>query len=235
MIGIIGAMADEVNGLKAIMETVKVEKISSVEFFSGKICGIDAVVAEAGIGKVNAAITAQTMIMRYNTERIINIGVAGGLAPSLDIGDIVIADKVCEHDMDTTACGDEAGYISGLNRVYMDCDTETVNMLERAAESLGIHHITGTIASGDLFVSSDEQRTRIINTFSAAAAEMEGGAIGHVCTVNNVPFCVLRAISDSANSDSVVDFPAFAKKAAENSINIIKIFFEFEKGVNSNE
>lgn len=223
MIGIIGAMQSEVDGLKSIMEQAEVKIVSSVEFVKGKISGIDIVVAQAGVGKVNAALTAQTMILVFGAERVINIGVAGGLEPSLKIGDVVVADKVCEHDMDTTALGDLPGFITGLDKVYMECDKEITELLYASSCELGVHTIIGTVASGDLFVSDKEQRTRIIDTFNAYAAEMEGAAIGHVCSMNNVPFCVLRAISDGANDDSSMDFPTFVKMAADRSIEIIKL------------
>ncbi len=224
MIGIIGAMASEVDGLKEIMPDKTTDTISGVEFCSGSIGGTDVVVAQAGVGKVNAAVTAQTMILKYNTSALVNIGVAGGIEPSLGIGDIVIADKVVEHDMDTTAVGDEAGFISGIDRVYMDCDGEISDLMYDVACGMGIHTIRGVIASGDVFVSEDSVRNRIAEQFNGAAAEMEGGAIGHVCTMNNVPFAVLRAMSDCANNDSVVDFPTFARESAKKSIEIITEF-----------
>lgn len=230
MIGIIGAMASEVDGLKEIMTDKKTDTISGVEFSTGVIGGTDVVVAQAGVGKVNAAVTAQTMILKYNTTALINIGVAGGIEPTLSIGDIVIADRVVEHDMDTTAVGDPAGFITGIDKVYMDCDSEISELMYRVSVDMDIHTIRGVIASGDIFVSDDSVRNRIANQFNAVAAEMEGGAIGHVCTMNNVPFAVLRAMSDCANNDSIVDFPTFAEKSAKISIEIITKFLAEYKG-----
>lgn len=226
MIGIIGAMQIEIEGLKAIMSEVTSETISGIAFFSGKVGNTKIVTAVAGVGKVNAAVTAQTMILRYNVNSLINIGVAGGLDKSLKIGDVVIADRVAEHDMDTTALGDEPGFITGLDKVYMECDKKLVNKIQAATKELGIHSITGTIVSGDQFVSRDDQRKKLTEIFGGAAAEMEGASIGHVCTMGNVPFCVLRAISDGANSDSHMDFPAFCEMAAKNSIEIIRRMLE---------
>ena len=119
MIGIIGAMESEVNGLKAALQNMKTKTTASVEFCAGTLEGKDVVIAEAGVGKVNAAVTAQIMILEFGADAVINIGVAGGLESSLRIGDIVVADKVVEHDMDTTPFGDEPGFITGLERVYM--------------------------------------------------------------------------------------------------------------------
>lgn len=236
IIGIIGAMDIEVEALKQLMDSTKVSKISSIEFFYGKISGIETVVAVAGVGKVNAAVCAQTMILKYSPDYIINIGVAGGLAPELGIGDIAVAKDVVEHDMDTSPLGDEIGYITGINTVYMPCDKKLAKMIYTAAKDItGINVVMGTIASGDQFIASDNQRKPIIDKFSAVAAEMEGAAIGHVCVMNNVKFGVLRAISDGANSDSTMDFPTFAKMAADNSIQIIKkLLNDFAEG-NNNE
>ncbi|MEE1224258.1 MAG: 5'-methylthioadenosine/adenosylhomocysteine nucleosidase [Clostridia bacterium] len=226
-IGIIGAMDIEVQALKEMMDNPQVEKISSVEFYSGKIMNIDTVVAVAGVGKVNAAVCAQTMILKYAPDYIINTGVAGGLSPELEIGDIAVADKVCEHDMDTSPVGDELGFITGINKVYMECDKDIVKLMYDAANAVDdIKAISGTVASGDQFIASDAQRNFIKENFNAIAAEMEGASIGHVCTMNGVKFGVLRAISDGANSDSVVDFPTFTKMAVKNTVEIIKNMFE---------
>lgn len=220
-IGIIGAMDIEVQALKKLMDDVKIDKISSVDFYSGKISGVDTIVAAAGIGKVNAAVCAQTMILKYAPDAVINTGVAGGLSPELGIGDIALAEEVAEHDMDTSAVGDEIGFISGINKVYMECDKKLISLMQSAAENIGLKVRRGIIVSGDQFISEQSQRDKILESFDAIAAEMEGASIGHVCTMNKVPFAVLRAISDGANSDSVMDYPAFAKMAAANSIKII--------------
>lgn len=225
-IGIIGAMELEVESLKAMMDSANIERISSVGFYSGKINGVDTVVAAAGIGKVNAAVCAQTMILKYSPDLLINVGVAGGLDKDFAIGDIAVADSVAEHDMDTTVTGDPAGFISGIDRVYMDCDKNVADLMEQAAKAVGLNVKRGVIASGDQFISSQEQRDKIIKDFSAIAAEMEGASIGHVCVMNDVPFGVLRAISDGANSDSIIDYPTFAKMAVANSIKIITYMLE---------
>ena len=222
VIGIIGAMESEVNGLKASVENAEIRKIASVEFCSGTLNGKEVVIAEAGVGKVNAAVTAQIMILEYGTEAVINAGVAGGLNATLKVGDIVVADKVAEHDMDTTPFGDPPGFITGLERVYMECDEGITQILKKTAEELGVHTIVGTIVSGDQFICRKEQREKLIGEFNADAAEMEGAAIGHVCAMNGVRFGVIRAMSDCANDDSIVDFPTFELKAASRSVEIIK-------------
>ncbi|MCR4718483.1 MAG: 5'-methylthioadenosine/adenosylhomocysteine nucleosidase [Firmicutes bacterium] len=224
MIGIIGAMDIEVESLKRLLQDVRKEKISNIEYFSGKIGETETVIAKCGIGKVFAAICAQTMIMRFKPDVIVNIGVAGGLSQTLHIGDIVIADSVAQHDMDTTALGDERGLLSEIGLVKIPADTGVLNSLEDACRYSGINYEIGTIASGDEFVSSANKKQFIKDAFSAKACEMEGAAIGQVCFVNKVPFGVLRAISDGANDGANMDFPEFAAMAAENSAKVIERF-----------
>lgn len=222
LIGIIGAMNAEINGLKAVMKNCTAEKISSVEYCRGVIGVTECIAAVAGVGKVNAAVCAQTMLLKYKPDMIINIGVAGGLDAELGTGDIAVADSVVEHDMDTTPTGEPAGYIDGLERVYIECDRELSDRLYNAALSIGGLKVKrGVIASGDQFIASEKQRNRIIDTFGAIAAEMEGASIGHVCAMSGVPFGVLRAISDGANGDSPKNFLEFTEQAAKNSIDII--------------
>jgi len=164
------------------------------------------------------------MILKYSPELIINVGVAGCLDETLKIGDIVIADEVCQHDMDTSAIGDPVGLISGINIINIPADKNVSELLTSVVSDLGINTYAGAIASGDQFISSAEKKSYITNTFCAVACEMEGAAIGHVCYVNNVPFGVVRAISDNADGTSHMDFPTFAAKAAEISIKTVKEF-----------
>ena len=233
-IGIIGAMEMEVAALKDMMADAEIKTISAVDFYSGTINGAEVIAAVAGVGKVNAAVTAQTMILTYKPDYIMNIGVAGGLINDFKIGDIAVATSVVEHDMDTTAVGDPPGFISGLNMVDIGCDGYLSEIILKAANSMdGIKAVSGVIASGDQFISSDEARNRIISNFNAIAAEMEGASIGHVCAMNGVKFGVMRAISDGANDDSHMDYPTFAKIAAENSVKIaVKVIGEVNNGKN---
>ena len=226
MIGIIGAMDIEVEGLKRLLSDVSEEKISNITFVKGIFDGKTVVVAKCGIGKVFSAICAQTMIMAFKPKCIINIGVAGGLLKTLNIGDIVVADSVVQHDMDTTPLGEPRGFLSEIGLVKIPTDEKIRTGLLKAAESFGIKAFSGTIASGDAFISDEERKQFIRDSFSASACEMEGAAIGTVCFVNKVPFGVLRAISDSANGDANMDFPTFAKMAAENSIRVISEFIK---------
>lgn len=227
MIGIIGAMAVEVEALKRIMNDVSIEKVSGMDFYCGELGGRKAVVAVSGVGKVNAAVCAEAMILKYSPEYIINIGIAGGLDERLKIGDIVVAQSVVEHDMDTSPLGDPVGFISGINIVNIPCaGSLSARIYESAKKVEGINTIQGVIASGDQFIASDRQRNYIKDHFSAAAAEMEGASIGHVCYLNGVDFCVLRAISDGANEASPMSFAEFTELAVRNSIKIILDFIE---------
>ncbi len=225
MIGIIGAMDIEVESIKALLTDKKEEKISGVNFVSGKIADKDVVVAKCGVGKVFAALCAEAMILKFAPDMIINVGVAGCLDSSLKIGSIVIADSVVQHDMDISALGHPLGLLDGLDIVKIPADKEIYTALEKSVSDLGLSYTVGTIASGDQFVADSGKKKFIIDNFDAKSCEMEGGAIGHVCYVNGVPFGILRAMSDGADDGASMDFPTFTRMAAENSTNVIKSFF----------
>ena len=218
-IGIIGAMQMEVDALQAAMNQPVSESVSGITFVRGSIGRHEIIAAVCGIGKVFAAMCAQTMILRYQPQGIINIGVAGTVTSGLKVLDIAVADNVCQHDMDTSPLGDPVGLISGINQIYFPADKALAQAIGAAADKLGIRHTTGTIASGDQFIHTQEKKTWIHETFNAIAAEMEGGSIGHVCTVNQVPFAVLRTISDG--DGGTMDYNTFAQKAALQAIDVI--------------
>ncbi len=225
-IGIICAMNKEARGIIERMTEVTTEEISGVTFNKGKINGKDCVVAVCGIGKVFAALCAQTMILRYSPSLIINSGVAGGLHPSLKVCDITVATSLVQHDMDTSAIGDPKGLISGINIINIPTDEEASARLTSAAQSCGINVINGVIATGDKFIASDSDKKSIVDNFSAIACEMEGGAIAQVCYVNKTPVCVMRAISDGGDDSATLDYPTFARLASEQSVKVIMKFFE---------
>lgn len=222
-IGIIGAMQAEVAALIADMAEPNTEIISGITFVSGRIEGRPVVVATCGIGKVFAAICAEAMILRYHPAMILNTGVAGTLS-DLTIGQIAIANQVVQHDMDTSPIGDPVGLLSGINKVYLPCNPDMVKTLTVCAASCGQTAKVGTIASGDQFVADSATKTRITAAFSAIACEMEGAAIGHVCYVNDLPFCVVRAISDGGDEAANTDYPTFLAKAAKASYQVVKAF-----------
>lgn len=224
MIGIIAAMDVEMNSLRSFMEDTETETISGIKFVRGTLEGRDVVTAVCGIGKVFAALCAQTMILHYQPTAIINTGVAGTLTDALSIGSIAVSSAVVQHDMDTSPLGDPVGLISGINKVELPADRLLCGQLSACAKVMGVRTATGVIASGDQFVASAERKAFIASHFGAIACEMEGAAIGQVCYVNRVPFCVLRAISDSADGSSHMDYPSFVKMAAEQSVNLMRRF-----------
>lgn len=222
LIGIIGAMEIEVAELKELMENISQEEISSVIYYKGTICKKDVIVAKCGVGKVHAAVCTQTMILKYSPDVIINTGVAGSLNSKLDIADLVISDFVVQHDFDTTAVGDPLGLISGINIINIPSSKHVVEMIKDAANKIdGTNVFIGTIATGDQFICNSEQKNHIVDNFQALCTEMEGAAIGHVCYLNKVDFCIVRAISDKADGTAHMDFPSFVKVAAKKSTKLI--------------
>ena len=216
-IGIIGAMEPQVEALIGALEYKAVEKVGSISFNVGKIGDKTVAIARCGIGKVFASICTQTMILKYSPELIVNTGVGGALKSGITTGDVVIADSLCQHDMDTSAIGDPKGLVSGINVIYFDADERAGEILLDEAKALGLNACLGRIASGDKFIASKEDKERIIADFSADACEMEGCAVAQVCYVNEIPFAVVRAISDSADGEATMDYPTFLPIAARNS------------------
>jgi adenosylhomocysteine nucleosidase len=224
MIGIIAAMQKEMDNIAANMDGAVKEKVSGIEFIRGKVNGCDVVCAVCGIGKVFAAMCTEAMIIKYSPELIINTGVGGTLTRELGIGDVAVSSAVCQHDMDTTALGDEPGLISGINKVYFDADTAAADEIEAIAAEMGVKTHRGTIASGDRFVASAAEKERITSTFGAISCEMEGAAVGHVCFVNDVPFVIIRAISDDADGGACENYGEFAAASAAKSASLVCAF-----------
>lgn len=225
MIGIISAMEIEAERIKGAVQGAKTRTISGIEFVSGKLCAQDVVVAVCGIGKVFAAICAQVMILEYKPDIILNTGVAGALSSTLSIGDIAIAESVVQHDMDTSPLGDPPGFLSGIDCVELPCSEMIADMFVRICSGIkGIRCETGVIASGDQFIGSAERKKQIRKAFHAIAVEMEGAAIGQVCHINNVGFGVLRAISDTADDSSHMEYTSFLKLAATTSCLMVERF-----------
>ncbi len=223
MIGIIGAMRIEVEKLKAQMAETQTKVFSGIEFVSGRLNGKDVVAAQCGVGKVFAAVCAQTMILKYNIDMIINTGVGGTLTDKLGKCDMAISTAVVQHDMDTSAIGDPVGMISGINVVEIYADEKLVALAEETVSELNIKSLRGIIASGDQFVAGDERRSFISDFYHAIACEMEGAAIGQVAYINKIPFVVLRSISDGISSDPNMDYPTFASIAADISSKVTAI------------
>ena len=225
-IGIIGAMDSEVQRLKEFISVDETVTISGIDYVCGQFEGKKVIIAKSGVGKVFAGICAQTMIITFKPDMLINVGVAGSLSKDLDIADVAIANNVVQYDMDTTAVGDPLGMISGINIIYLPCDQSIVDTLSECANELGIKSKVGTIASGDSFVNSREKKKYIVDNFSAISCEMEGAAIGQVCYVNKVPFCVIRAISDNGDENSENDYFVSMTKASGVAMDLTEKYLQ---------
>ena len=219
-IGIIGAMKPEVETIIGMLEQASSESISGVNFHTGMLYGKRVVVAMCGVGKVFAALTAEAMILKYAPGLIVNTGVGGALNPALRPLDIVFAERALQHDMDTSPIGDPKGLISGINRIYFDADRRATDILSDLGREMGVSVTRGTVATGDRFVSSREDKLMIRECFSADVCEMEGGAIAHASFVNSTPFVIIRAISDSADGDASMDYSEFLPRAAKISTEL---------------
>lgn len=217
MIGIIGAMDVEVQDLLERMTDESAKTVSGICYHRGVIAGAECVVARCGVGKVAAAVCAQTMILRYRPDAVLNVGVAGGTGAGVHIGDVVVSSALVQHDMDTTALGDEKGFLSGPNLISIPASGALADLAVSAAEAvLGPERVhTGVIATGDQFICDSERLGRIADEFGAVACEMEGGSVAQVCWLNGTDFVVIRAISDNADEKAATDFTEFAKKSAQ--------------------
>ena len=224
MIGILGAMPPEVESILAALENKQAHPMSGTTYYTGTLHGRDVVVARCGVGKVCAAVCAQTMILHFGVTAIVNVGVAGSLCDGLRIGDIAIAKSTVQHDMDTSPIGDPVGLISGINKVYLPCSERLCDLLADCVQAQGVHFVLGTVASGDVFVASPEQRARITGNFDAVACEMEGSAICQVCYANGVEVGILRAISDNCNDPSTMDYATFRDSSARVGCRILLDF-----------
>lgn len=239
MIGIIGALDVEIAGIKSLMSNVDEQIFSKIKFYKGDINGNKCVLAQCGVGKVNAAMCTQTMILMYNPDKIINTGVAGALDRKLHICDIVISDKVVHHDSMNILDEGQKNLIE-YPRGAMQFSDESIitellsdkalaDRLEGGCRSLNsINVYRGTVASGDQFISGKTARLEIGKYFNALCCEMEGASIGQVCYRNDVPFVILRAISDTVETNDYMDFEKFKYVASDEILRVIKAFFDAE-------
>lgn len=223
MIGIIGAMEEEVAGLKEEMLIEETVEQAGMTFYQGQIVGKEVVVVMSGIGKVNAAICVQILVDLFHVSAIINTGVAGSLNAKLDIGDMVISSDAVQHDMDTTAAGDPAGQVPRMDTWAFPADGNLVHLAKEVNEDVNpdIRTMVGRVLSGDQFISSADVKNRLIDQFGGYCAEMEGAAIAHAAYLNKVPCVIIRAISDKADNSAQMDYPVFARKAIEHSVRLI--------------
>ncbi len=226
MLGIIGAMDIEINNIKAKIECPVKTVIAGAEFTCGYINNVMVCTAVCSPGKVNAALCTQAMIDNFDIDEIINTGVGCSLSQSVVIKNIVIAESVVQYDIDITALGEPRGFINGLNTIKVEADKKISDSLARIAITSGEKIHRGTVASGDTFIAVEKLKKMITDNFGALCGEMEGGAIGHVCKANGIPFAVLRSISDGGDENARLDYPTFKKIAAEKSTAIILKYIE---------
>lgn len=223
-IAVIGAMPEEVGLLKAGMDVRESVTIARMDYVEGALCGQDVVLVACGIGKVNAAACAQALVDRFGVAGIIFTGVAGSLDASIGIGDIVVSTDCVQHDYDVAGLGYAPGVIPDQEVSFFEADPAlravVVRAVREVAPEMGVHE--GRVASGDQFVSDASTKERISSTFGALCAEMEGAAVAHVAWLNDVPFVVVRAISDKADGSAEMDYPTFKAQAAKRSAAIVE-------------
>ncbi len=222
MLGIICAMEKELDNLNSMIQHKKVKIISKIQFINGILNGMECVTAICGIGKVAAAICTQAMIQNYNPDYLINIGVAGSLKNNIKPCSVVIAKDLIQHDMDTSALGDKKGLISGINKIEIETSDYLTSKLVDCVEELeNIDYHVGRILTGDNFIADNKRRKALVDEFNGLACEMEGAAIAQTCYINDTPFAVVRAISDSADNSAEISYDEFLPLAVETSHRII--------------
>lgn len=225
-IGIIGAMEEEVMALREKLTDVTSLRKASMDFYSGRLHGVEAVVVRSGIGKVNAGICTQILADVYGVDAVINTGIAGSLRAEINIGDIVISTDALQHDMDATGFGYEPGVIPQMETSCFRADEELLQKAEAACREAvpEIQVFTGRVVSGDQFISDKAVKERIIGQFGGMCTEMEGAAIAQAAYLNGIPFVIIRAISDKADDSATVDYPAFEREAIAHSVALVENF-----------
>jgi len=226
-IGIIAALDEEIEAIKRIMSEIFIKEIYELQFIQGKINGKDVVLVKCGVGKVNAARAIQILIDNFDLDYVINVGTAGSLNEKIEIGDVVIGEKLVQHDFDITAAGHEKGYITDLGKFFYSDKTlikRTKLVIQEMNEKFNA--FIGTIATGDIFVQNIEVKDMIKTEVNADCTEMEGAAIAQVCTLDKIPFIVIRSISDKPNGNNAVDFEKYLELACERYSKFIDIFLK---------
>lgn len=230
-IGIIGAMDVEVECLKRDMELDREMKKAGMVFCEGSLKGQLVVVVRSGIGKVNAAVCTQILVDEFGVDGVINTGIAGSLNARIDIGDIVISTDVVHHDMDAVNFGYEPGQIPQMEVFSFAADEAMAALAEQVCHEVNpeIQVFRGRVVSGDQFIADKAVKERLISQFHGFCTEMEGAAIAQTAYLNQVPFVIIRAISDKADDSASEDYPTFEKKAVEHSVRLVERFLEVGK------
>lgn len=223
-IGIIGAMELEVEELKSKMTVSQIVKKAGMEFYEGTLNGTNAVIVKSGVGKVNAALCVQILADVFSVTHVINTGVAGSLNAKLDIGDILISRDAVHHDVDATIFGYALGEVPQLGVREFHADEALIDLAKASCEEVNpdLHAVVGRVVSGDQFISSKDVKQRLISDFQGDCAEMEGAAIAHGAYLNQIPFVILRAISDKADDSAEMDYPVFEREAAKHSARLVE-------------
>ncbi len=220
-IGIIFAMAEELDALKKYVKIEKINKLYELEFLEGTIKNISCVLVEGGVGKVNAARSTQILIDNYDIDYIFNIGVAGGVSETLKVGDIVVGEKLVQHDFDITAFDHEKGYISNIGDKFINSSNYLLELSRKSI--LPVKY--GVIASGDIFCTDVNMSKKINTKFDALCVEMEGAAVAQVCYLCKVPFMIIRSISDVPNNENKITYEEFlleaSSKVADYLVNML--------------
>ena len=228
MMGIIGAMEVEVEKLREMMVAPKVRTVAGMSFCQGTIKGKEVVVVRSGVGKVNAGLCSQILVDQYHVDGIINTGIAGSLRNEVNVGDIVLSTTAVQHDMDATGFGYQIGEIPQMGIKEFPADEHLRTLAEKCCKKANpdIQTFTGRVASGDQFINDKEKKAWIRETFDAYCTEMEGAAIAQAAYLNQIPYLVVRAISDKADDSANVDYKEFEAKAVEHSVRLIVSMLE---------
>lgn len=223
ILGIIGAMDEEVSILKEKMELDSVETLAGMDFYKGKLEGKDVVIVRSGIGKVNAAVCTQILVSVFKVTAVINTGVAGSLRNEINIGDIVLSKDALHHDMDAVGFGYEPGIIPRMENSIFVADEKLLNLAKEVNEEVNSDISThiGRVVSGDQFISDHDKKVYLVNQFQGYCTEMEGAAIAQTAYLNNIPYLVVRAISDKADNSAEMDYSEFERKAIEHTVNLM--------------
>ena len=215
-IAIMGAMVEEITPLLEFFGSYETIEYAQNRYYKVNYKGCEIILAYSKIGKVNASLTASALIQKFGAEKLLFSGVAGAVNPNLKIGDLVVATKLAQHDLDITAFGHPHGYVPE-GSVYVETDAALTKIAEKVAKKQNIALLEGIIATGDQFICDNAKKEWIRSTFNADATEMEGASVAVVCHALKVPFCVLRAISDAADMDAGFSFDEFLVSSAKES------------------
>lgn len=228
MLGIIGAMAQEVRQLKEAMEQPRIETVAGMEFYRGTIGGKETVVVQSGIGKVSAGICAQILVDRFGVDGIINTGIAGSLKAEINIGDLVMSTDALQHDVDAVNFGYEPGQIPQLPVKAFPTDDRlrklAMELCARVNPDIRAHE--GRVLTGDQFISDKAKKQWLTSTFGGACTEMEGAAIAQAAYLNQVPVLIIRAISDKADDSASMDYGTFEELAILHSVRLTRALIE---------